>query len=121
MEVAYERWGKLQDAIATRRRAGLNDPPLDKLERVLAERGPAGYWNLMAQAEEQRRRKFPTGEIGLARMYAFLGQTDRALYWLRQGIENRDPMIVYMKYESTFAAMRGDPRFIALVKAAGIP
>jgi TolB-like protein/DNA-binding winged helix-turn-helix (wHTH) protein/Flp pilus assembly protein TadD len=120
MRVAYERWGKLQDAIATRRRAELNDPPPEALERALAESGPSGYWRLLAEAEEQRHRKVPMSEIGLARAYAFLGETDHALDWLRQGIENRDPHIVYMKYEPTFA-MRNDPRFIARVRAAGIP
>jgi hypothetical protein len=76
------------------------------------------------RAYESPVRRFqvkPTNEIGLARIYTFLGQTDRALDWLRQGIENRQPFIVNMKYEPTFASMRKDPRFIALVKAAGIP
>jgi TolB-like protein/DNA-binding winged helix-turn-helix (wHTH) protein len=121
METAYERWGKLQDAIGTRRRAGLNDPPLDALERALAERGPWGYWRLLAEAEEERYRKAPIGQIKLARIYAFLRQTDRALYWLRQGLENWDPLIVYIKSDPTFAYMRNDSRFIALVKAVGIP
>ena len=34
--------------------------------------------------------------------------------------ENRDPVIVNMKYEPTFAVLTSDPRFIALTKAAGI-
>jgi hypothetical protein len=61
------------------------------------------------------------GEIRLARIYAFLRQTDQALYWLRQGLENWDPFIVYIKYEPTYAYMRNDPRFVAIVKAVGIP
>jgi adenylate cyclase len=121
IETAYERWGKLQDAIGARRRAGLNDPPLDALERALAVRGPSGYWRLLAEAEEQRYRKAPIGQIRLARIYAFLRQTDQALYWLRQGLENWDPFIVYIKSDPTFAYMRNDARFIALVKAVGIP
>ena len=67
------------------------------------------------------RRKLPTPPVSIARSYAFLGQPDRALDWLSQGIEERDGYIVYMKHEPTFAAMRNNPRFIALVKAAGIP
>jgi TolB-like protein/DNA-binding winged helix-turn-helix (wHTH) protein len=121
IETAYERWGKLQDAIGARRRAGLNDPPLGALERALAVRGPSGYWRLLAEAEEQRYRKAPIGQIRLARIYAFLRQTDQALYWLRQGLENWDPFIVYIKSDPTFAYMRNDARFIALVKAVGIP
>ncbi len=122
MQVAYERWGKLQDAIATRRRAQFNSPPPDALERALAEKGPSGYWRLRADAEETiRRRKNPYSAVSLARNYTFLGQTDRALDWLSQGVEERDGFIVYMKHEPTFAAMRENPRFIALVKAAGIP
>jgi tetratricopeptide (TPR) repeat protein len=122
MEVAYERWGKLQDAIDTRRRAGFKQPPPDALEQALAEKGPSGYWRVWAESEEaQRRHKFPARPVSLARSYAFLGQTDRALDWLSQGIEERDGYIVYMKHEPTFAAMRNNRRFIALVKAAGIP
>ena len=120
METAYERWGKLEGAIGARRRAGLNDPPLEALERALAEKGPSGYWRLLAEAEEERYRKAAMGEIRLARIYAFLGQPDRALYWLRQGLENWDPLIVYIKYEPTFAPMRNDLRFVAIVKAVGI-
>jgi tetratricopeptide (TPR) repeat protein len=121
MEIAYERWGKLQNAISTRRRAGLNDPALEALERALAERGPSGYWRLLAEAAEEHYRQAPMGEIRLARIYAFLRQTDQALYWLRQGLENWDPFIVYIKYEPTYAYMRNDPRFVAIVKAVGIP
>jgi TolB-like protein/DNA-binding winged helix-turn-helix (wHTH) protein len=122
MQVAYERWGKIQDAIAARRRAGFNYPSPDALERALAEKGPAGYWRLRADAEEAlHRRKIPIPPVSIARSYAFLGETDRALDWLSQGIEERDGYIVYMKHEPTFAAMRNNPRFIALVKAAGIP
>ena len=122
LQVAYERLGKLQDAIATRRRAQFNEPPPDALERALATEGPSGYWRLRAESEEaQRSQKHPASPVNLARSYTFLGQTDRALDWLGQGVEERDGYIVYMKHEPTFAPMRDNPRFIALVQAAGIP
>ena len=47
--------------------------------------------------------------VFLLRKTAFLGETDRALDWLRKGIENRDLFIVNMKYEPTFAPIRNNP------------
>jgi TolB-like protein/DNA-binding winged helix-turn-helix (wHTH) protein/tetratricopeptide (TPR) repeat protein len=121
LTVAYERSGRLREAIGVRRRAGWNEPPPDLLERALAERGPSAYWRLRADSDEARRRTRPTRPVELARNYAFLGETSRALDWLEQGVEERDPWIVYMKYEPTFAGLRSHPRFRQIVKAAGIP
>ena len=48
----------------------------------------------MAEAAEARYRKARLLEIGLARIYAFLKEIDRTLYWTRQALENLDPHMI---------------------------
>src|SRR5262249_55333296 len=114
---AYEQSGRLQQAIQVRRRMGAIAPPLAALESAVATSGPAGYWRLMAEELENRRRKGPTHPVELARTYCYLGDRAQALRWLEQAVEERDPTVVYIKVDPGLASLRDEPRFIQLVRA----
>lgn len=56
----------------------------------------------------------------LATIYSKLGDSDRAMRWLQRSRENRDLIILFLDLEA-FDGLRGDPRFIKLVRALGLP
>jgi tetratricopeptide (TPR) repeat protein len=118
---AYEESGQLDKAIDVRRRMGWRNPSASDLQAALAARGPAGYWRLTIELMETSRRKGPVQPFGIAIAYAHLGDRARALTWLEQAVEERDPSAVYIKVEPVFASLRTEPRFEQMVRAAGIP
>ncbi len=57
----------------------------------------------------------------LARSYAVGGLADAAIRWLRQAIAERCPMALVTRRYVAFDALRGDPRFAAMVAKLGLP
>jgi TolB-like protein/DNA-binding winged helix-turn-helix (wHTH) protein/tetratricopeptide (TPR) repeat protein len=62
----------------------------------------------------------------LAQVYVWLGENDRALYWLEQGNEHRhmalsDSVLQWTKVDPSLAPLRSDPRFKVLLRRMGLP
>lgn len=87
--MAYARWGKRAEA----------QKALDKLNE-LSKKGyvAAAYY---------------------ANIYSALGEKEQALDWLEKAYEYRDPVLVGLKYEPTWDALRSEPRFIELLRKTG--
>jgi TolB-like protein/Flp pilus assembly protein TadD len=54
----------------------------------------------------------------IARIHLGLGEIDAAFEWLRKGIEERSYWIVFLKMDPVYDAIRSDPRFVDLLRAA---
>ena len=57
----------------------------------------------------------------IARLYADLGDKDRAFRWLNIGYRERDIGMLALKTDFLFDPMRSDPRLAELVSKVGIP
>jgi hypothetical protein len=62
----------------------------------------------------------------LAQVYVWLGNEDRAFYWLEQGIEHRhlgnaDSVMQVVKVDPSLAPLRSDPRFKVLLRRMRLP
>ena len=55
----------------------------------------------------------------IALVYNALGETDQALAWLEKGYEQRDPKMIFLKVESRWDNLRGDPRFQDISRRVG--
>lgn len=119
---AYEESGQLTEAIAVRRRLGWK-LIADELELSFRQNGAAGYWRALKENLIRKRSAGPglVRPTDIAWAYAHLGERERALEWLDRAVEERDPWTMYMKVEPPFAALRSDPRFQSIARAAGIP
>ena len=53
--------------------------------------------------------------------YAVLGDKDHSLYWLERVYRVHDLRLPYLRVDPVFESVRADPRFLALMKRAGIP
>jgi len=58
--------------------------------------------------------------MALAGMYASLGETDRAVEWLRKAFEEHSPYLCALKVERWFDGIRTDPRFVAMARSIGL-
>jgi TolB-like protein/DNA-binding winged helix-turn-helix (wHTH) protein/Tfp pilus assembly protein PilF len=59
--------------------------------------------------------------LSLAIQYAKRGDTERALFWLEKGLEQRPIDAIYLNVEPAYDVLRSDPRFQAVVERVGIP
>ncbi len=59
--------------------------------------------------------------FGIARVYAYMSQSDRAFEWLEKAFQVRDPVLTYIKAERIFAKVRGDYRYKALLQKMNLP
>ena len=57
----------------------------------------------------------------IAMVYAVLGDKDVAFRWLERANAEHDLLAVRLKNDPRFAVLRGDPRFVDLVKRMGMP
>jgi predicted Zn-dependent protease len=57
----------------------------------------------------------------LARIYAALGDNDEAMKNLEQVYNDRSESAVWLKVDPSLDTVRGDPRFIALMRKVGLP
>ena len=69
----------------------------------------------LASVRALEGRAFVPAE-GVAAIYTGLGDTARALDWLERALEQRAPGLLFLRYEPMWDALRGSPRFQAVVR-----
>jgi serine/threonine-protein kinase len=57
----------------------------------------------------------------IAIVYAGLGKNDDAIAWLRKAVGERSMFVVHMTWDARLDGLRGDPRFVELVRQLGTP
>ena len=58
---------------------------------------------------------------GIAQVYAFRNQTDKAFEWLDRAYAQRDPSLMSTKVEPLLKSLHHDPRFAAFLKKLNLP
>jgi tetratricopeptide (TPR) repeat protein len=78
-----------------------------------------------ARALVQRLEQPPDGvwvdPAVIAQAYGGLGETDRAIEWARTALEERSPLMIYMKTSAMWDPVRSDPRFQAMLRQMKFP
>ena len=59
--------------------------------------------------------------VGIAQLYADLGDKEQAFLWLGTAYQERDSGLVSLKTDFLFDPLRSDPRFAELVRKVGLP
>jgi adenylate cyclase len=118
----YINKGMREEALADQRLRIARDPErLAAFDRGLAEGGYEGAQRAIADILAARYRKGQYRDpTGIARRYAGAGDTDRAIDWLKEAYEIRDPTLTYIG-TSPWDPLRADPRFQAIVRRMGLP
>jgi tetratricopeptide (TPR) repeat protein len=56
-----------------------------------------------------------------ALVYAGLGQKDKMFEWLEKAYQDRDVILTQALSDPVLAPLRGDPRFVDLIRRVGLP
>lgn len=94
----------------------------DSLRKVLASRGPRGYWEKLlelSQRSDNPPEAYTTND-GLAILYARLGEKEEALQALEQAYKDRQLHMTEIGVEPTFDVLRSEPRFQNLLYRVGV-
>jgi len=75
---------------------------------------------ILRELEELSREAY-VGPVGMAWLYASLGETDRALEQIERGYESRDSLLVAIPSFDWFDPLRDEPRFQGVVRRMNFP
>ena len=131
LQRAYIAKGMRNEQLAAQRERIARDPErIAAFEQGLAEGGYEGAQrriaDLLAARYEEARGVPDAGArrvympVGIAWRYLDAGNTERAIDWLEEAYEVRDPNLPYVGLPS-WDALRADPRFRALLRRIGLP
>jgi TolB-like protein/DNA-binding SARP family transcriptional activator len=113
--LAYVRLGRVQDAIAvlepTSRRADVRAGVQAALAVAYVAAGRQAEARALLHALETRAKREYYPRTWLVRVYAALGDKDRALTWLETAYNERDGWLTTANVDPSFDALRGEPRF----------
>ena len=73
----------------------------------------------LAEAEALARTRY-VSPLDTARLAAMAGERERALAGLDAALKERSPGLVFLNVDRAWDAMRGDPRFMAVVRKVGL-
>ena len=68
--------------------------------------------------QEATQRYIPPSSIAV--IYYGLGDLDQTFAWLEKGCEERDPHLTFLRDDSKWDRIRGDPRFVAILHRVGL-
>ncbi len=120
---AHERQGRLEDAVASWEAAArISDIP-NLLSTVGYGYALAGRRADALAVDAELERRSARGYVAAqdrAKVFAGLGEHDRAFEWLDGACARREAWLAALPLEPGFDAIRSDPRFAALMRRIGI-
>lgn len=84
--------------------------------KAFAASGLAGYYRFELDRLKKQLKERYVPPFDFARLYAVLGDRDRAIEWLGKAIEERNFAIPFLKVDPDFDIVRPDPRFSELLR-----
>ncbi len=81
---------------------------------AMAGRGEQAH-QILGELEGFAQRTYVAANT-LATLHAHLGNADAAIEWAGKAIEQRDPLILFLRYHPAFDGIRSDPRYPALLR-----
>jgi serine/threonine-protein kinase len=76
---------------------------------------------IVAEMKERGEKQQRVSPMGLANVYAALGDKDQAFEWLEKAYRERAPQLRGIKIGPVWDPLRSDPRFADLLKRIGLP
>ena len=112
----YAQQGKIDDAIATQRKAAERfgsggSTPLEEIARDLALAGKLPEARQALRDLLARSQHFHVPPYGIATVYAALGDKDQAFAQLNQAFTQRSFYMDFLKVDPELDSLRSDPRF----------
>jgi serine/threonine-protein kinase len=114
--------GRYEEAVEVIRTHYAGDKVMgEALTRGYAQAGYRGAMKAAADLQAERGRKTHVPIVDVAFLYVWAGEKARALDWLEEGLEARDPNMPYIGVDPAMAVLRSEPRFQAIVRQMNLP
>jgi TolB-like protein len=114
---AYHHKGMFREALDEAKAVSEGDDEmLEALANGYKENGYKGAMRRYAELTTSRSRIYYTLPTGIARVYAYAGENERALDFLEMAYEDKDSGLVMMQTDPDWSPLRNTPRFQALLK-----
>jgi eukaryotic-like serine/threonine-protein kinase len=119
-ELVYLLQHKVPEMLALVENSERSEQEKAAIRRAFADGGEAGYKRLALQrvlndpVQSQRA-------LNVASAYAFAGDREHAVEYLRQAYEQRDPKLKFIRALPQYWFLYGDPRYNELLKKIGLP
>jgi tetratricopeptide (TPR) repeat protein len=121
--LAYEQKGMYKESVAELqvqvRLSGRADYALAELARGYVLTGNRNEAETLLRELQALDPQNPGTSIGLAFLYAALGDKDQAFFWLEKSARERMGIIL-IKVQPYFDSLRSDPRFLAIERRMGL-
>lgn len=88
---------------------------------VLARAGKADEARKLLDSLIERYQASSSQGRNIARIYAGLGDSDKAFEWLEKDFRSRSAFLPYIRWSPPFEQLRTDPRFDRLLERMGLP
>ena len=123
LPLVYIQQGKLNEAVASVEAAGDSSAMVTfgTLGYVLGAAGHNVKAQQMLAGLQQRRKQEYIPAVGIALIYAGLGEKEETLAWLEEGYKERAFQMQFLKVEPSWDLVRDDPRFKDLVRRIDSP
>ena len=93
---------------------------IESLDKTVAATGSSSVWKWLAETLESRAKPGRAPTYLLAVNFAMLGNQEKALFWLREGVDRKAGFVPYMAVDPAFSELRSDPRFQDLLTQVGL-
>ena len=97
-------------------------PPdvITHLKKVYAQSGMQGVRRDELEYMLNRAKDGEVVAFGIARIYAYLGDKDKAFEWLNKAVDDRAIQFTYLIADPRWDSVRSDPRYTALLQRVGL-
>jgi TolB-like protein/DNA-binding winged helix-turn-helix (wHTH) protein/Tfp pilus assembly protein PilF len=126
MAGVYARQGRYDEAVAAERQylvlSGRGLLAIQSLQKAYASSGGKGYWNWrLHRLRERTRQTGKAPSVGLALVYAQLGEKETAFEWLEKAYVERAGPLMYLNVDPAWDPLRDDPRFQDILRRMNFP
>jgi len=80
----------------------------------------AAAQKILDELLETRKQNYVSA-VNIASCYAALRQTEKTLFWLEKGLEERDPNLTWIKIDKEFAFLRKNAGFLNVLRQINLP
>ncbi len=98
--------------------AGNPEEDVKRSEAVYQAEGLSGYFRAWLD-KQPRSGSTPLSDTSRARIYARVGETDKAIASLERALEKREGALAWVNVEPNFQPLRSDARFQRIAKQVG--
>ena len=121
----YEQKGRAEEAAQEYLKAdelfGMDPKRVAQLTEAIARSGAQGYWRRTLENYKESSKSNYVPSVLVAGACVRVGDKESAFQWLEKGFDERDDLMINLKVEPVFDAIRSDPRYQDLVRRVGIP